>query len=314
MLSRVADSLYWMSRYFERATHCSRVLEANYNLMLNPSKFSTDQRWFRLTSCLGFGKGCADLDHHTAIARLTGDPQNRSSIVGAITCARENASQVREQISSEMWERLNQLYHETARSSPRMERMERMDGPIRLATAVRDGSYRFHGVTDATMNHGEGWHFIQLGRYIERACAISLLLDAHFAGPTASDDLDWICLLASCAAFEAYCRVYTADLKPGRIAEFLLLNREFPFSARYSADRMKETLEAIAEASSVRKTGQIERIIGGLRASLAYIQIEEIMGNNLHNYLNGIVAQCRSLHAAMHDAYIDYPIESAFEA
>ena len=84
MLSRVADSLYWMSRYFERAGHCARVLEANYNLMLNPSKLSTDQRWLRVTSCLGFGTDCSDLDPQTAITRLTGEAQNRSSIVGAI--------------------------------------------------------------------------------------------------------------------------------------------------------------------------------------------------------------------------------------
>jgi uncharacterized alpha-E superfamily protein len=114
MLSRVADSLYWMGRYFERADHCARVLEANYNLMLNPSKLSTDQRWARIGACLGLGLHCADFDAQKAILSLTGETQNRSSIIGAITAARENASQVREQISSEMWERLNQLFHEVS--------------------------------------------------------------------------------------------------------------------------------------------------------------------------------------------------------
>jgi uncharacterized alpha-E superfamily protein len=310
MLSRVADSLYWMGRYFERADHCARVLEANYNLMLNPSKLSSEQRWDRMASCLGFGSDCAGLDSQIAIARLTGEMQNRSSIVGAINAARENASQVREQISSEMWERLNQLFHEM--NNPSL-RAEKTSDPMRLVAAMREGSYKFHGVTDATMNHGEGWHFIQLGKYIERASALSVLLDAHFLHATDADDLDWICLLASCAAFEAYCRVYTADLRPGRVAEFLLLNSEFPFSVRFAADRMEHTLEAIALAASVRKTGKIERIIGSLRASLAYVQIEDIIAGNLHHYLNGIIEQCLSLHAALHQAYIDYPIESAVE-
>jgi uncharacterized alpha-E superfamily protein len=304
-----------MARYFERADHCARVLEANYNLMLNPSKLSTEQRWTRIGSCLGLGIDCSGLDPQTAILSLTGaitgETQNRSSIIGTITAARENASQVREHISSEMWERLNQLFHEV--SDPNW-RTEKTFYPMRLVTIMREGSYKFHGVTDATMNHGEGWLFIQFGKHIERACALSTLLDAHFSNIGEADDLDWVCLLSSCAALEAYCRVYTADLKPGRVAEFLLLNPEFPFSVRYAADRMEQTLEAIAIASSRRKVGRIERIIGSLGASLRYVQIEEVMAQDLHRYLHGVVEQCHSLHAALHDAYIAYPIESAFEA
>jgi uncharacterized alpha-E superfamily protein len=112
MLSRVADSLYWMSRYFERADYCARVLEANYNLMLNPSKASTEQRWHRITASLGLGLSAVDSDPQSAMVRLTTDASNKSSILSCIATARENASQVREQISSEMWERLNQLYHD----------------------------------------------------------------------------------------------------------------------------------------------------------------------------------------------------------
>lgn len=310
MLSRVADSLYWMSRYFERAEHCARVLDANYNLMLDPSRPSTEQRWHKITSSLGLNPDAEGTDPQTTVARLTSEVGNRSSIVCCLSSARENASQVREQISSEMWERLNQLYHEVSHSSSRSENHSE---PLRLVAAVREGSYKFHGVTDATMNHGEGWHFIQLGKYMERACALSILLDAHFSSAGQEDDLDWVGLLASCGAFEAYCKVYTADLKPDRVAEFLLLNAEFPYSIRYSADRMRTALDAITESSSVQKAARIERIIGGLRASLAYVQIEEIMGKDIHRYLNGVLEQCKNLHAALHQVYIDYPIEAALE-
>ena len=102
MLSRVADSLYWMSRYFERADHCARVLDANYNLMLNPSKASTEQRWHRITASLGLGANATEIDPLKAMTLLTSDLSTRSSIVSCIATARENASQVREQISSEM--------------------------------------------------------------------------------------------------------------------------------------------------------------------------------------------------------------------
>jgi uncharacterized alpha-E superfamily protein len=303
--------MYWMSRYFERADHCARVLEANYNLMLNPSNISTDQRWLRIAASVGFQPDSFIGDPQIALVRMTTDSGNRSSIVSCVTSARENASQVREQISSEMWERLNQLYHETTQSGIRVQSDA---DPLRLVTAIREGSYRFYGVTDQTMNHDEGWQFIQFGKYMERACAISILLDAHFSAGIPNDDLEWVGLLASCSAFEAYCKVYTADFSPDRIAEFLLLNAEFPYTVRYAADRMMNALDAIAEASAVRKPVRIERTVGKLRSSLAYSHIQDIISRDVHNFLNGVIEQCRHLHAAVHELYIDYPIESAFEA
>ena len=308
MLSRVADSLYWMSRYFERADHCARIIEANYNLLLNPSKLSTEQRWNRVTSSIGLRD--SGLDAQSAMNQLTADPKMPASIVSCIASARENASQVREQISSEMWERLNRLYHEVSETSARVSSGFE---PLRMVTSVREGSYRFHGVTDATMNHGEGWHFIQMGKFIERASALSVLLDAHFSYADNADDLEWVGLLSSCGAFEAYCRVYTADLKPARVAEFLLLNPEFPYSVRYAVEKMEHALHVIAEISPGRRTTDLERIVGRLRSSLAYVQIEDIMAGGLRKYLEGIIAQCVSFHAAIHEVYIDYPIETALE-
>lgn len=310
MLSRVADSLYWMSRYFERADHCARVVEANYNLMLNPSRPSREQRWHQLTASLGAKPDAEGPDPQTIVTRLIAETSNRASLICCVTNARENASQVREQISSEMWEHLNQLYHEITQLGPRKENAD----PLRILSVFRQGVYRFYGVTDATMNHGEGWHFIQLGKHMERACGLSLLLDSHFSASTDADDLDWVGLLSSCSAFEAYCKVYTADLKPDRVAEFLLLNPEFPFSVRYSADQMHRTLHSLASISSARKTSHIERVIGKLHSSLAYLQIDEIIARDLHSYLSGILDQCNSLHHAVHEVYIEYPIESAFEA
>ena len=311
MLSRVADSLYWMSRYFERADHCARVLEANYNLMLNPSKFSTEERWHRIMSSLGIPVAAEGIDPQLAMLKLTSDPNDESSITSCITESRENAGQVREEISSEMWEHLNRLYHQVTQGTVRLETDS---DPLRLVAAVREGAYQFHGVTDATMNHGEGWQFIQLGKFMERSCALPVLLDAYFSAAGKADDLDWIGLLASCAAFESYCKVYTADLKPDSMAEFLLLNPEFPYSIRYSVERMSAAIAAISQTSFTRATDRIERIAGRLRASVAYVQIAEIMSGGLHRYLENIIQQCNNLHASVHVVYIDYPIQSALEA
>ncbi len=311
MLSRVADSLYWMSRYFERATHCSRVLEANFSLMLNPGKLSTEQRWQNIMGHLGLEGEAVRMEPQAAIMKLMSDNQLPSSIVSCITSARENASQVREEISSEMWERLNQLYHEVVHTASNMY----SDSDVmRLFTALREGGYKFIGVTDASMNHGEGWHFIQLGKYIERTSSLPLLLDAIFSAQQGADDLDWVGLLTSCSAFEAYCKVYTADLKPEQVAEFLLLNPEFPYTARYSTEKMQHALEGIRRTSPGRAVAAIERIAGRIHASLAYAQIDDIMSRDFERFLGNIIEQCQSLHAAVHEAYIDYPIESAFGA
>lgn len=310
MLSRVADSLYWMSRSFERADNTARAIEATHGLMLSRGEFAHDQRWYRALTNFGLPSDARDQDPQLAIGRLAADQENRSSIVACITSARDNASQVREEISSEMWEQLNRLYHDVVRSE-----IDPRDAAavMRLVSQVREGSYSFYGATETTMSHAEGWRFVQLGKFTERACAISLLLDAYFPATGKMDDLDWVTLLASCAAFESYCRAFSADLQPTRIATFLLVHPQFPYSVRYAVDRMQASLDAIIENSTARKRVRIERIIGRLQASLAFTPMSELMAGDLHAFLNGVLAQCGSLHLAVHEAYIDYPVEVAIE-
>src|SRR5579864_9326101 len=309
MLSRVADSLYWMSRYFERADNASRVLKATYGLILNPAKFSTEERWFRAVSSLAPGSASNNVDPQRILFSLVADPEGAFSIVKCISGARENARQVREEISSEMWEHLNRLFHDVTGTDLRPDDDTEA---MRVVSLVREGSYRFNGISAATMNHDEAWHFLQLGKYIERACNLCVMLDAYFDVGKHPDDLDWVGLLSSCAAFEGYCKACTAELRPERIANFLLLKAEFPYSVRYSVDRMHEALTGISALSLSRRTENVERLIGRLRSKVTYAQIDEIIGG-LHRYLDAIIDQCRELHAAVHELYIDYPIEVAFQ-
>ena len=125
--------------------------------------------------------------------------------------------------------------------------------------------------------------------------------------------MDLAGLLASCSAFEAYRKVYTADMTADRVAEFLLLNPVFPYTVRYSAEGMHDALNAISELNSTRKAARIERIIGRLRSSLAYVQIDEVMSRDLHSYLQQVLEQCHELHAAVYEIYTNYSIESALE-
>ncbi len=268
MLSRVADNLYWMSRYLERAEHAARLLDVNLNLMLDESTSSADRRWQRVLAALGNPPNLAwSGDAYQVAQILTFDPGNRSSITACVAAARENARQVREEISSDQWQRLNHLFHQVTRHKPN----ETEDVlPSDFLLAVIEGVHLIQGVTDSTMSHGEGWHFIQVGRYMERACATVTLLGLYhreFWGhpdqtPEAAEYLEWIGLLRSCTAFEAYCKVYTADISPDRIIEFLLLNPEFPHSVRYSIDHLQRALDAIHGEGGKRRGAPLTRLAG----------------------------------------------------
>jgi uncharacterized alpha-E superfamily protein len=316
MLSRVADSLYWMSRYLERAEHSARLIDVNLSLMLDYAPGSADARWRRVMACLGVPVPLGmENDAHHLLHTITFDTGTRMSIVSSIMAARENARQVREQISSEMWEQLNRLFHAVKRTT--MDELWE-SSPHEFLSAAKEGSHLFQGITDSTMTHGEGWQFIQVGRFMERAAAVATLLDVHFGDSLAITDfqeqLEWIGLLKSCTAFEPFCRTYTADLKPQRVADFLLLNPEFPHSVAFSAAQIDQALRAISSASGTQKGQRVERIAGKLRASLRFGQIDELINAGLHGFLADIQRQCALIHHELHQVYITYPIQTALGA
>ena len=188
---------------------------------------------------------------------------------------------------------------------------------------MKEGVQLFQGVTDSTMNHSEGYHFIHLGRFIERAHATSALLDVHFQ--TFFDDeqediqaaidtlnyLDWVGLLRSCAAFEAYCKVYTAArMQPRCIAEFLLFDPESPRSLRFASRMIQSALQSIAKATSTRFSGRVERLAGRFRSELEYDQVEDVI-HTIHSYLENIQRQCTQINNAIYQVYIVYPIDVA---
>jgi len=316
MLSRVAENLYWMSRYLERAEHTARLIDVHLNLMLDQSPTSAVPRWGRLLASLQIPSTADVGDVYGLTQKLTFDLSNHNSIVACIAAARENARQVREQISSEMWEQLNRLFLQVKGAS--MDTIWNAQ-PHEFFHIVKEGSHLFQGITDSTMSHGEGWHFIQVGRFIERICATAALMDLYFSQFPDSQDqsvaarnyLEWVGFLKSCTAFEAYCKIYTASLRPGSMAEFLLLNPEFPRSIRFAADMIQAALHAIAESTGTREAGRVNRLAGRLRAALSFGQIDEIMAGGLHAYLEDIQRQCAQIHTAIYQIYITYPIESA---
>ena len=325
MLSRVADSLYWMSRYIERAEHTTRLLDVNLNMMLDETATSADRCWQRMLQALGNPKSVEWTgDPYALTQALTFDIENEHSVLSCIISARENSRHVREQISTEQWTRLNRLYLQVTRPEMRSDLqsepiMPDSGQPTEFLQQVMEGVHQFQGVSDSTMSHGEGWQFIQVGRYIERASATALLLEAYHADlwsqperiPEGNEYLEWMGLLRSATAFEAYCKVYTADLTPDRILEFLLLDREFPHSLRFSIDTLQRALEAIHGESGKSRAEPLRRLAGRLQGSLNYSSVDEILSGDVIAYLRSIQFQCRGIHQMLYEIYIDYSIQAA---
>ncbi len=325
MLSRVADSLYWMSRYIERAEHTTRLLDVNLSLMLDESATSADRRWQRMLQALGNPRFTLWTgDPYALTQSLIFNTDNKASILSCIIAARENSRHVREQISTEQWHRLNSLYLQVTRPEMQLAThaeavMADAEQPTDFLQQVMEGVHQFQGVSDSTMSHGEGWQFIQIGRYIERASATALLIEAYHADlwsqpdriPEGNEYVEWMGLLRSATAFEAYCKVYTADLTPDRILEFLLLDAEFPHSLRFSIDNLKHALESIDGEGGNSRAEPLRRLAGRLQASLNYSSVDEILNGDVVAYLRGIQIECRALHESLYKCYIDYSVQDA---
>ena len=306
MLSRVADCAYWMSRYLERAEHTARLGDVCLGLTLDRSSDTVRRLMAAVgTPPQGYGVSKAGLADATPDVRLN------LTIESCVAAARENARQVREQISTEMWEHLNRLYLNVSRS--------RTNRGSAFYMHLKEASHLFQGVTDSTMIHSEGWHYIQIGRSIERAAATATMLEMHFEdieGAVRDGGIgayvSWTALLRSCSGFEAYCQRYTADVRPERVAEFLLLSADFPRSVRFATDTIELSLRSVARALGRSAPGRVDRLAGRLRASLDYSQIDEIMADSLQSYVQGIRRQCEHVHTALYQTYISYATENAF--
>ena len=319
MLSRVADCLYWMSRYMERAEHTARLIDVDLQLGLDQLPLAGSERWRRLFEALQVPESLiGTLDSVSVTPTLTLNRSNPSSIFCCVAAARDSLRHVREQCSSKMWENLNRLYLQTI-DIPQTETSVLQSGEF--FRSVQEGGHLFQGITDSTMTHGEGWQYIQLGRFVERMETVAALVGTHFKRlsqpPDQSVDgaeyLEWVGLLKSCDAFEAYCKAYSAELRPQRVAEFLLLTLEFPHSLRFSAEMIHTALRLAGDLTK-RDAELPVRLTGRLRATLSLTPIEEIMAEGVHGYLNHVRRQCGQVHAAVHQIYFDCPVESSFAA
>jgi uncharacterized alpha-E superfamily protein len=312
MLSRVAAAIYWSARYVERAENVARFIDVNLNLMLDTP---TAQRgsWASLVMTTGdqgwfeehYGKATPE-----AVTKfLTFDPEYPNSILTCVTMARENARTVREIISREMWQELNEFYLMVvgaARPKVQPEEFSEFYGRVKRA-----GIY-FEGVTNATLSRGETWHFARLGRMLERADKTSRILDVKYflllppgsGVGTTIDQLGWTALLNSASALQMYRQLHHVT-SPANVAKFLLLNRDFPRSIQHCVLEAQRSLHALTGSPVGTHKNEAERLIGQLRASLDYADIEQIMKGGLHEYVDGLQSQLNSIGDAIQTLFFD---------
>jgi uncharacterized alpha-E superfamily protein len=310
MLSRVADSIYWMNRFIERAEDTARVIDVNLTLSLDLPPGAAEQ-WEPLlltTGDLPFFK-----EHFQAPTRadviefMTFDSRNPNSILRCLESARENARSVRDQISSEMWEQLNRLY--LLVRSARFRGLVESE-PHEFYARIKLESHLFEGITDGTMSRNEAWHFGRLGRKLERADKTSRILDVKYfillpavtEVGTPFDDLQWSALLRSVGALEMY-RKRHGRIAPDRVAEFLILDRDFPRSILYCLTRAEQSLHAITGSAPGTFSNHPEQLVGRLRSHLSYTPVHDVIGVGLHEFLDALQAEMNRIDDAVHQTY-----------
>jgi uncharacterized alpha-E superfamily protein len=319
MLSRVADSIYWMSRYVERAENVARFISVNLNLSLDmPGE--AGQQWWPLVVITGddaaYQKRIKTTTKESVVQFLTFDTENPNSILSCLRSARENARGVREIISAEMWEHINKFYI-SIRDGGSLE--EILDNPYTFFERVSVSGQQFLGVTDATMTHGEAWHFCQLGRMLERADKTSRILDVKYfillpkvsdVG-TPFDDVQWLALLRSASALEMY-RQRHGRISPVNVVNFLVLDREFPRAVLHCLTRANESLHSISGTHTGGYSNVAERRLGQLRAELAYTHAEDVIRDGLHEFVDSLQNRLNGIGESIYDSFFAMrPLEAA---
>jgi uncharacterized alpha-E superfamily protein len=316
MLSRIAESLFWLARYIERAEGTARILDVNYHMLLEQSQQSYHLRWEPLIIMAGeedrFRKLYGEVNAANVFEFLAFRHDNPSSIVQCIAKARENARTIRDRISREMWEDINGLYYTVSQFVPQEEIAA---GPHRFCERVKFGAHRFHGVTDATLPHDEGWEFLRIGWSLERAEMTARLVDVQYHnlldGPPAADALDnhqWMAVLRSVGAYEAYHRQYHPPLEPEKVAEMLILDHQHPHSIRFNVAEFQASLRAVSGSGRGSYANEAERLAGKLVERLSYDKIGEIFKQGLHGYLNDVVNLCGAIGDDIARTYFYYAV------
>ena len=310
MLSRVAESLYWCSRYLERAENTARLISVNSYLTLDlPSDVG---HWEPLVEALGvrelFESKYDVISADNVIRFMTYDLNNPDSILFSVNAARSNANTARDFITLAMWEELNFLHLKLRTATETMNSSQDFfRGVVRTCRLIS-------GITDTTMSHDEGWHFFRLGRMIERADKTSRMLDVRYLFSLPEDpsvvrpygDILWAALLRSTSALQMY-RKRHQRIIPERLVAFLVLDRAFPRSIRHCVTEAEEAVRAISETPGSTFQNRAEQVLGRLRAYLDYMHVDEIIAEGVHDFIDVLQTKLNDASSAILETFCADP-------
>jgi uncharacterized alpha-E superfamily protein len=321
MLSRTADCLYWMARYTERAENTARMLDVNHqtSLLPQPAEF-LEQSWKKLLTISKLEKSF--LNKYDVVTRenvldfMIYETSNPSSIVSCLFAARENARVIRGKITSEAWETQNTTWLELQRI---LETRNQTD-PSRLLEWVKHRCHLFRGVMHGTMLKNEAFYFMNVGTLLERADNTARILETKYEDQAAlkvlrkgregklADETDghffdfyhWAALLRSVSAFEIYRQIYSDQVTPKQVAQLLIFNKQMP---RSLVCCVNELIPLIAEMKN-QQSKEIERLLGKLKASLDYSDIDEVFSQGLEEFIEEFLERINHIADEFSNAYL----------
>jgi len=310
MLSRVAESIFWMSRYVERAENTARFIDVNARLILD-MPMDTSLQWEPIIRVTGdselFASQYSSANQENVVNFLVFEQNYPNSIISCVNKARENARTIREIISTEMWQCINEFH--LFLSDPAAQK-EASASPNSFFNKIKNYSQLLAGVRESTMFHNEGWDFSRMGRFLERADKTSRILDmkyfiilpeVDYVG-TAFDTLQWAALLRSASALDMYRKRYK-QISPSNIAQFLFFDSDFPRSVRYCLKKCDQSMHDITGAPRGSYSTLAERQLGMLQAEIEYADINEIMEAGLHEYIDNFQSKLNRVGEAVASSF-----------
>jgi uncharacterized alpha-E superfamily protein len=310
MLSRVADSLYWMSRYMERTDGILRMLKMNYAFSQDDS---SDFTWKPVLKTFSFledeeiaqlGNNSREVLHYMVIEK-----ENPNSVVNMVTKARENARSVQDHITKEVWQCFNEYYHIVR--DEKLEKMVKYDDPISVLDILIRQGMLYYGTAEITMARGEGLCFMNIGKYLERAIQSADILEVKFTDlgynlDKTIDTTDWKYFLLSISGYELYLKNYRSGFEARNIIDQVIFNPNFPRSVEYSVSRAQRYFDRLKNERNLENFNKISLIIGRLRSSVQYSNMEMIIEEGIDNYLKRIHQDLYAIGNLLNKHYFAY--------
>jgi uncharacterized alpha-E superfamily protein len=309
MLSRVADSLYWMSRYLERADGILRMLKINYASSQDDIHEFSWKPVLRIFTYLEEEEASAIAHHSRAVLQyMVTDKENPNSVLNIVTHARENARSVQDHITKEMWQCLNDFYH-AVRDENLVQWLHKED-PITVLDILIKQGLLYYGTADITMARGEGYAFINIGKFLERGVQSADILDIKFSDLnydfTKTDTTYWKYLLLSISGYELYLKTYRSGFEAKNVVEQIVLNRDFPRSVIYSINQLHRYFSRLKSERNTQSFNKIDFMIGKIKSEVNYSTVDIIQQKGLHAYLTSVKEELSQVANALNQNYFAY--------